>query len=107
MSNEQNSTKLLKKEQINDATIIEIAAALKDGKLVIFPTDTVYGIGTNGLDENAVKKLFEIKKRNRKNPINLLVNSISMVENIAKDITPLEYKLMEEFFPRTFYNYFK
>lgn len=84
-----------------------VADIIKAGGIVVFPTETVYGIGTNGLDDNAVKKLFEIKKRNRKNPINLLVNSISMVENIAKDITPLEYKLMEEFFPRTFYNYFK
>ena len=42
--------------------MIEKAGKLiKQGKIVIFPTETVYGIGTNGLDENAVKRLYEIK----------------------------------------------
>ena len=86
-----------KKEEVK-----KVANLIKEGKVVIFPTETVYGIGTNGLDENAVKKVFEIKKRNFKNPINLLVNGIPMVEKLAKDITPLEYKLMEAFFPGPF-----
>ena len=86
-----------KKEEVR-----KVANLIKEGKVVIFPTETVYGIGTNGLDENAVKKVFEIKKRNFKNPINLLVNGIPMVEKLAKDITPLEYKLMEAFFPGPF-----
>lgn len=79
-----------------------IANLIKQGKVVIFPTETVYGIGTNGLDKDAVKKVFEIKKRSFKNPINLLVNGIPMVEKLAKNITPLEYKLMETFFPGPF-----
>lgn len=101
----KNYLDIRKEYNINE--IKKIANIIKQGGIVVFPTETVYGIGTNGLDENAVKKLFEIKRRNRKNPINLLVNSISMVETIAKDITPLEYRLMEEFFPRSFYNYFE
>ena len=79
-----------------------IANLIKQGKVLIFPTETVYGIGTNGLDKDAVKKVFEIKKRSFKNPINLLVNGIPMVEKLAKNITPLEYKLMETFFPGPF-----
>ena len=79
-----------------------IANLIKQGKVVIFPTETVYGIGTNGLDKDAVKKVFEIKKRSFKNPINLLVNGIPMVEKLAKNITPLEYKLMKTFFPGPF-----
>ena len=44
----------------------EIATILKKGGIVLFPTETVYGIGTNGLDEKAVEKIYDIKKRNRK-----------------------------------------
>ena len=87
---------------IKDEELKKIAHELRNGKLVLFPTETVYGIGTNGLDEKAVKKKYEVKKRSLKNPINLLVRDISMVEEIATNISPLEYKLMEAFFPGPF-----
>lgn len=80
----------------------KIATILRNGGIVLFPTETVYGIGTNGLDEKAVEKIYAIKKRNRKNPSNLLVSSMAMVETIAEDISPMEYKLMEAFFPGPF-----
>ena len=80
--------------------MIEKAGKLiKQGKIVIFPTETVYGIGTNGLDENAVRKLYEIKKRPLNKPISLLVANMEMVNLIAKDITETEYKIMKNFFP--------
>lgn len=80
--------------------MIEQAAELiKQGKIVVFPTETVYGIGTNGLDENAVKKLYEAKQRPLEKPISLLVSNMEMVNLIAKDITEIEYKIMEKFFP--------
>lgn len=77
----------------------QAAELIKQGKIVVFPTETVYGIGTNGLNENAVKKLYEVKKRPINKPISLLVSDIKMVEQIAKDITEIEYKIMEKFFP--------
>ena len=80
--------------------MIEKAVELiKQGKIVIFPTETVYGIGTNGLDENAVRKLYEVKKRPLNKPISLLVSNMEMVNLIAKDITETEYKIMKSFFP--------
>lgn len=72
---------------------------IKKGGLVIFPTETVYAIGANGLDKNAVEKIYKAKKRNRFNPINLLVSDIKMIESITKDITDIEYKLIQKFFP--------
>ena len=72
---------------------------IKQGKIVIFPTETVYGIGTNGLDEQAVKKLYNVKQRPLNKPISLLVSNMEMVDMIAKDITETEYKIMEKFFP--------
>ncbi len=87
---------------INDNELKKIALHIKNGKIAIFPTETVYAIGTNGLNSDAVKKIYDIKRRNLKNPINLLVNSINMVESITKNITKLEYKLMDAFFPGPF-----
>lgn len=89
--NNTNYTKLSKPAQI-----------IKDGGIVIFPTETVYGIGTNGLNEEAVKKLYEIKQRPLEKPISLLVNSFDMINKIARDITKLEYTLMKKFFPGPF-----
>ena len=80
--------------------MIEKAGELiKQGKIVIFPTETVYGIGTNGLDGNAVKKLYKVKQRPLNKPISLLVANMDMVNLIAKDITEVEYKIMKSFFP--------
>lgn len=78
------------------------AEMIKNGSIVIFPTETVYGIGTNGLNKNAIKKLYQLKRRPLNKPISLLVNGIDMVEKISKDITELEYALMETFFPGPF-----
>ena len=72
---------------------------IKQGKIVVFPTETVYGIGTNGIDKQAVKKLYEVKQRPLNKPISLLVSNMEMVNQIAKDITEVEYKIMEKFFP--------
>ena len=75
------------------------AQFIKQGKIVVFPTETVYGIGTNGLDEKAVKKLYEIKQRPINKPISLLVSNMEMIHSVAKDITQVEYNIMEKFFP--------
>lgn len=75
------------------------AQIIKTGGIVIFPTETVYGIGVNGLNETAIKKLYEVKQRPINKPISLLVNSIEMIEDVAKDITEIEYDLIKKFFP--------
>ena len=87
------------KNKISFDKLKKPAQIIKNGGIVIFPTETVYGIGTNGLDENAIKKIYEVKQRPLNKPISLLVNNIEMVDKIAKNITEVEYKLMERFFP--------
>lgn len=77
----------------------EPAKIIKEGGVVIFPTETVYGIGTNGFNEESIRRIYEIKKRDFNKPISLLVSDMNMVEKVAKDISDLEYKLMEKFFP--------
>ena len=75
------------------------AGIIKNGGIVVFPTETVYGIGTNGLDKDAVKRLYNIKKRPLNKPISLLVSDFEMIEKVVKDISELEYKIMKKFFP--------
>lgn len=87
------------RNEIDYEKLKEAANLIKNGKLVVFPTETVYGIGTNGLDKNAIKKLYAAKRRPLSKPINLLVSDIKMIEKVAKNISDMEYKLMKAFFP--------
>ena len=80
----------------------EPAQIIKDGGIVIFPTETVYGIGTNGFNEKSIKKIYELKKRDFSKPISLLVSNMEMVKMVAEDISDLEYVLMKTFFPGPF-----
>ena len=75
------------------------AEIIKNGGIVVFPTETVYGIGTNGLDKEAVERLYKIKERPLNKPISLLVSDFEMIEKVAKNISEIEYKIMKKFFP--------
>jgi len=90
------------KKDIDYIKLEEVAKIIEKGGIAIFPTETVYGIGTNGLNKKAVKKIYDIKNRPLNKPISLLVSDIDMVNKVAKDITDIEYKLMETFFPGPF-----
>lgn len=87
------------KNKIEYDKLKEMGGIIKRGEIVIFPTETVYAIGTNGLDEEAIKKLYKIKQRPLDKPTSLLVSDMEMVKNLARDITEKEYKLMKTFFP--------
>lgn len=64
---------------------IALAAGLiKSGETVAFPTETVYGLGANALDERAVQKIYELKGRPADNPIIVHVCSLAMLQDIAK-----------------------
>lgn len=92
-------TKYLKKEEIDDEAIFEISNALKEGKLVVFPTDTVYGIGTNAYDSNACKRIYEVKGRPKYKPLSVLISSIPMLKEMVDYISPTEQKLIDAFWP--------
>lgn len=86
-------------ENIDLDKLKEISQIIKKGGIVVFPTETVYGIGTNGLNIESISRLYKVKQRPINKPISLLVSSIEMVNMVAKDITDMEYKLMNKFFP--------
>lgn len=87
------------KENINEIELQEAAEQIKNGNLVLFPTETVYGIGAKATDAKAVQKIFKAKGRASDNPLIVHVASMQMVENISMQITDLERKIMEKFWP--------
>lgn len=90
----------LKLEENDDLEKINAPAKIiKNGGIVVFPTETVYGIGVNGLDKQAIERLYKIKKRPIDKPISLLVSDMQMIEYLAKDISDIEYRIMKSFFP--------
>lgn len=56
---------------------------LREGKAVVYPTDTLYGLGVNALDENAVRSVYEIKKRPHTLPLPIAVSGIDAVDSYA------------------------
>ena len=79
-----------------------ICNLIKNGELVIFPTETVYGIGANALDSNAVNKIFIAKGRPSDNPLIVHIANKATIDEIAKDITEVEKKLIDSFMPGPF-----
>ncbi len=77
----------------------EIAAKiLKESGVIIYPTETLYGIGALATDERAVKKIYEIKGRPHGNPIPLLVKDLDMMGSIG-ELNPSGLKLAAKFLP--------
>lgn len=95
------NTKIIKidKNNIDKGLIKEAAKYIQEGKLVAFPTETVYGLGANGLDAEAVKKIFLAKGRPQDNPLILHIASIEQIHPLVKEIPSHFYKCMERFWP--------
>ena len=90
------NTELLK---ANSESIQHGGELLRLGKLVVFPTETVYGIGANALDANAVEKIFIAKGRPQDNPLIVHVNSVEEVMPLVRMFPPVAKKLAEAFWP--------
>ncbi len=83
-----------------DLDKLSIAAeVLKNGKLVVFPTETVYGLGANALDEHAVKKIFKAKGRPSDNPLIVHIAFKSELKDYVKKIPESAKILIENFWP--------
>ncbi len=79
---------------------LKVAAELiKKGETVVFPTETVYGLGANALSADAVRKIFEAKGRPSDNPLIVHVSDVREIENFAAEIPQKAYILAEKFWP--------
>lgn len=80
--------------------IIFAARLIKEGKLVAFPTETVYGLGADGLNAKAVARIFEVKKRPSFDPLILHIDKIDVLGDIFKNpVSPLILRLAEKYWP--------
>lgn len=75
------------------------AELIKQGEVVGFPTETVYGLGANAFDGKAVEKIFRAKGRPADNPLIVHISSLDMIEGIAQEVPPLAMKIAERFWP--------
>ena len=82
----------------NNDDIQKAANAISDGAIIVFPTDTVYGLGCNPYNHDSVLSLYEIKKREKTKPFPVLGYSKEELEKIA-EFSPLETKVAEKFWP--------
>lgn len=76
----------------------EAAEIIKSGGIVAFPTETVYGLGANALDENAVLKIFKAKGRPQDNPLIVHIANKN-IDKLVKEIPDVAKKLMDKFWP--------
>ncbi|MCI1945298.1 L-threonylcarbamoyladenylate synthase [Clostridium luticellarii] len=90
---------MVDEKNLNEDTIEEAAKIIREGGLVAFPTETVYGLGANALDPGAVKKIFQAKGRPQDNPLIVHIWDIKQIETLAHDVPDIAYKFMERFWP--------
>lgn len=79
--------------------IHEAAQLIREGLLVALPTETVYGLGANAMDENACKEIFKVKGRPQDNPLIVHVSDLEMVKRLVEQWTPQAALCAERFWP--------
>ncbi len=82
-----------------DALLAEAAQILRNGGLVAFPTETVYGLGANGLDEAAAGRIYKAKGRPSDNPLILHISTPEELVPLVQEVPETARKLMEAFWP--------
>ncbi len=94
-------TKVIKidNDNIDDRLLTEAAEILCAGGLVAFPTETVYGLGANGLDEEAARKIYAAKGRPSDNPLILHISSAEEIVPLVQSVPEAARKLMDAFWP--------
>lgn len=86
-------------ENPEDKLIDKCVKIIKKGGSVVYPTETVYGLGVDVFNDKACAKVFDIKNRDKSKALIVHVNSIFEVKKVAKDIPEMAYKLMEKYWP--------
>lgn len=95
-------TKVIKisdKENVKDGELLEAAEILRAGGLVAFPTETVYGLGANALDEKAAKKIYAAKGRPSDNPLIAHISCIDELPALVREIPEAGRLLAEKYWP--------
>lgn len=83
----------------DDALLMPAAQAIRQGELVAFPTETVYGLGANALDATAVARIFAVKGRPADNPLIIHLADLAVLNQLIDHLPPLAEKLFAAFSP--------
>src|SRR5437763_16605039 len=84
---------------LGDSDLVRAAQMIREGKLVAFPTETVYGLGANALDVHAVHRIFEVKGRPATSPLIVHVKSIDMAKQLVLSWPFEAQRLAEKYWP--------
>ena len=87
------------KNNVDESELNKIKEILDNDGVIIFPTDTVYGIACNCFSEKAIKKVFDIKKRPENKPINVLSNNLDKIKLVSRNISEKEEFLINKYMP--------
>lgn len=87
------------KNKIDEEELKRVVNILDNDGVIIFPTDTVYGIGCNCFSTKAIKKIFSYKKRPNNKPINVLTDNYEKILSVVKEIKPKEKELINKYMP--------
>lgn len=87
------------KDKINEEELDEVTQILRNNGIIIFPTETVYGIGGNALSNDVVEKIYNVKKRPREKAINIMLAEKSEITKYANITSELEKKIIEKLMP--------
>lgn len=83
-----------------DETIIKKAAkVIKAGGVIVYPTDTLYGLGVDILNKQAMDRLFYLKGRSAGKPVSILVNDLEQIEELIGKLYKIEYTAAKQFYP--------
>jgi len=92
-----NTLKINNPDKINKNIIKKIAELISEGKTVILPTSTIYGLSCKYNDRNAIEKIYNIKKRNKNLPFIILISSYDDLKSLVSDINPVAKKIIKNF----------
>jgi L-threonylcarbamoyladenylate synthase len=95
----RHETLVVKDRRGNTGKLSRCAEFLRDGKLVVFPTETVYGLGANALDPAAVRRIFTAKGRPSDNPLIVHLASVDDLPKVASEVPEIARRLFQAFSP--------
>ena len=87
------------KNKIRESELNEVKKVLKEGGIVAFPTDTVYGLACDCFNKKAIEKLYQIKERPSYKPINVLTDSVEKMYKVVDSINNKELELISKYMP--------
>ncbi len=91
--------RLLLRENLLESVLKNALQALKNGGIIAYPTESFYALGVNAQNEDAVRRLYELKKRPAEKPVPLIAGSREILKTLVKSIPSQAESLMKEFWP--------